>query len=83
MIVIDLGYKSIVLNREDAVKLVEILEKAEVYERKWWSADKRKEKGMDDEYTYHVYSMDNEMPMRLITNDHYRLAKLAGKPAKD
>ena len=83
MIVVDLGYRSIVLHREDAIKFVEILENAEIYERKWWSAEKRKEKGMDAEYTYHVYSMDSEMPMRIITDGHYQMAKLAGKPAKD
>ena len=83
MIVVDLGYRSIVLPREEAFKLAEILEKAETYESKYWSADKRKAMGMTDEHTYHVYPNDNHTNMRLITDEHYRMAKLAGKPTKD
>ena len=51
MIVIDLGYKSIVLPRTEGMKLLEILEKAEIYERKYWTSDKRRELGMETDYT--------------------------------
>ena len=30
MVVVDIGYRSVILNREDAMKFVEILEKAEM-----------------------------------------------------
>jgi hypothetical protein len=69
--------------RDDALKFVEILEKSEVYERKYWSLDKRKEKGMDTDYTYHVYPNEKEYTMRVVTDQHYNMAKLAGKPEKD
>lgn len=83
MIVIDLGYKSIVLPRDDAVKFVEMLEKSETYERKWWSAEKRKELGMNADHTFHVYPNEHEYTMKVITDQHYQMAKLAGKPVKD
>lgn len=82
MIVIDLGYKSVVLKRDDAVKFVEILERSETYERKWWSVEKRRELGMENDTTYHVYPNDNEYAMKIITEQHYNMAKLAGKPEK-
>ena len=83
MITIDLGYHKYVLPKEEAMKLVEILEKAEMYEAKYWNTDKRREKGIDADYTYHVYPNDKSFNMSIITDDHYRLAKLAGKPEKD
>ncbi len=83
MIVIDFGYRSIVLPRVEGMKLLEILEKSEVYERKYWSSEKRRELGMDTDYTYHVYPNDSEYALKIITDQHYQMAKLAGKPAKD
>ena len=83
MVVVDIGYRSVILNREDAMKFVEILEKAEAYERKWWSPEWREKKGMEAEYTYHVYPNENEYAMRIVTDSHYQMAKLAGKPQKD
>ena len=83
MIVIDLGWQKYVMPKEQAMKLVEVLEKAEMYESKYWNTDKRREKGIDVDYTYHVYPNDKSFNMSIITDDHYRLAKLAGKPEKD
>jgi hypothetical protein len=80
MIIVDLGYKSVVLPREEAFKLAEILEKAETYEAKYWNSEKRKEMGMTDEHTYHVYPVEHPINIRLITDGHYQMAKLAGKP---
>lgn len=82
MIVLDLGYHKVVVQPADALKLVEILAKAERFEDKYWSRDERMAKGMTDEYTYHVYPNDNTYSMRLISDDIYRMAKLAGKPEK-
>ena len=83
MIVIDLGYKSVVLPADKALQLVQILEKAEVYEHKYWTTDKRREKGIDSDYTHHVYELDHGFNMKVITDDLYNMAKLAGKPEKD
>lgn len=83
MVVIDLGWQKVVMNREDAMKFVEIIERSETYENKYWSRDEREKRGIPEDYTYHVYPNDKEYTMRIITDSHYEMAKLAGKPAKD
>ena len=82
MIVVDIGYKKVVLTKEKALLLVECLEGADVYEEKWWSDDDRKKKGMekDQSYTYHVYPNEAHFSMRILSDAHYQMAKLAGKP---
>jgi hypothetical protein len=80
MIVIDLGYRKVVLNREKAMQLMECLETAEVYEEKYWSEDKRKELGMTETYTYHVYPNEANFSMQIVSDSKYQMAKLAGKP---
>ena len=67
MIVIDLGYRKVVLNREKAMQLMECLETAEVYEEKYWSEDKRKELGMTETYTYHVYPNETNFSQPLLS----------------
>lgn len=83
MIVVDIGYRKLVMSKEKALLLVECLESADVYEEKWWSDEKRKEKGMEDIYTYHVYPNDSHFGMRILTDTHFQMAKLAGKPTKE
>ena len=78
MIVIEMGYKSYVLSNKDAVAFAEILEKAELYEAKWIRHEDRGNDGLD--YTYHVYENDQQISMKVVSNDFYRMAKLAGKP---
>jgi hypothetical protein len=80
MIVVDLGWNKFVLGREDGIKLVELLEKAEVYEEKWIDKVDRGADGAD--HTYHVYPNDKTFTMRLLPTQLYQMAKLAGKPAK-
>ena len=83
MVVVDLGYRKVILSKEQAFVLIECLEKAEIYEEKYWSETKRKEFGMDDEYTYHVYPNEKSFSMQIVADGIYKMAKLAGKPAKD
>ena len=83
MIVIDLGYQKVVLKNDKALQLSEILSSAERFEDKYWSKEKREAKGMTDDYTYHVYPNDRSYSMQIISDDIYRMAKLAGKPEKD
>ena len=79
MIVVTLGYANYVLSNKDAVALAEILEKAELYEAIWIPSGERN--GGPD-HTHHVYENDKQVDMKLISNDLYRMAKLAGKPEK-
>jgi hypothetical protein len=80
MVVVDLGWKKYVMSKEKAMMLVECLESADLYEEKWWSDDKRKEKGMDSTYTYHVYPNEASFAMKIVSDSHYQMARLAGKP---
>lgn len=83
MVVIELGYVKYVLPRDKAMVLIEALEHADIYEQKYWSEEKRHMLGMTETYTYHVYPSEQMFSMSLITDSHYQMAKLAGKPAKD
>jgi hypothetical protein len=80
MIVIDLGYRKVALTKEKAMLLMECLESAEIYEEKYWSEDRRKELGMTETYTYHVYPNDANFSMQIVSDSKYQMAKLAGKP---
>jgi len=78
MIIVEMGYKNYIMSNKDAVALAEILEKAELYEAKWIQS---KERGNGEpDYTYHVYENDQQIGMKVVSNDFYRMAKLAGKP---
>jgi hypothetical protein len=80
MVVVDIGYKKYIMPKEKAMQLVEVLESAEVYEEKWWSEDKRKEMGVTETYTYHVYPNEANFSMQIIGDSKYQMARLAGKP---
>lgn len=71
MMVIRLGYSHYVMPIKDAVQLMEILEKAEMYQHKYRSKD---------EVTHHVWPSDTVFEAQMIGNDLYSMAKLAGKP---
>ena len=77
-VIIELGYRSYVLDAKDAVALAEMLGKAERYEAKWHSKTDDKE----PHYTHHVYT-DNaaDAPtMKILNDDAYNMYRLAGKP---
>jgi Pyruvate/2-oxoacid:ferredoxin oxidoreductase gamma subunit len=62
-----------VMDLEEAVKVVEILGKAEHYEMKYVQGNS----------TYHIYPMEGYSPsFNIISDESYRLYKLAGKPEK-
>lgn len=80
-VILELGYRSYVLDANDAIAMAEMLGRAERYEAKWHS----KTEITDSHYTHHVYA-DNpsDAPtMRIINDDVYNMYKLAGKPDKD
>lgn len=78
MMVMELGYNSIVLPVKDALAVAEIMQRAEKYEKKY-----RREPGGDTTYMYHVWPNPDEITMKLISDDIYHVAKLAGKPEKN
>jgi hypothetical protein len=80
MVIVDIGYKKYIMPKEKAMQLVEVLESAEIYEEKYWSEDKRKELGMTETYTYHVYPNEANFSMQIIGDSKYQMARLAGKP---
>lgn len=82
MVVVDIGYRKLVMTKEKAMMLVECLESAELYEEKYWSDEKRREMGMTETYTYHVYTNDNNFNMQIISDSKYQMARLAGKPVE-
>jgi len=78
MMVMELGYNSIVLPIKDALAVAEIMQRAEKYEKKY-------NRGADSNntYSYHVWANPDEVVMKLISDDIYRMAKLAGQPEKN
>lgn len=78
MIVMEFSYISIVMSVKDAIAMAEIMQRAEKYEKKY-----RRETGGETSYTYHVWPNSDEVGMKLISDDIYRMAKLAGKPEKE
>jgi hypothetical protein len=82
MVVVDLGYKKVVLNKERAMSLIEILETADIYEEVYWGETDRIKMGMSDSYTYHVYANDTNFSMQIMNESKYQMAKLAGKPQR-
>jgi hypothetical protein len=81
-VVVSLGYRSIVLEASKAVALAELLQDAESYEAKWHSKTDTK----DSYNSYHIYPLESDggsfLNMQLITDDAYRMYKLAGKPSE-
>jgi hypothetical protein len=77
-VIISLGYRSVVLDTEKALALVNMLEDAELYESKYHSATD----GKPSYNTHHIYPMtqDHSFTMQMVTNESYNLYKLAGKP---
>lgn len=77
-VVVNLGYRSVVVDMEKALAIAHLLEDAELYESKYHSA----EPGKSSYNTHHIYPMTQEhsFTMQLITNESYSMYKLAGKP---
>ena len=75
--IIRIGYRDYVLNTEDAIKVLSVLAEAELYETKWVDENKA--------YNHYIFkakkdARENIVDIRLISDETYRLAKLAGDP---
>ena len=83
MVIISLGYRSVVLSTEDAVRVAEILARAEAFEEKYRTKEEKEKSGIDTDYTYHVFPLDRQFNMKIMSDSQYQMAKLAGKPVKE
>lgn len=73
----EIGYKSYVLNADQAQIIWDTIRDAEIHE------EKHDGYGDDRTTTYHVYSQDllgEPVHMKMLTDRQYNMAKLAGKP---
>jgi hypothetical protein len=77
-VIINMGYRSIVVDVEAAIEIARLMASAEVYESKYRSA----QDGKPSYNTHHIYPMeqDNVFTMQMVTNEAYNMYKLAGKP---
>lgn len=71
-VVLNIPYGEFVVDAKDAMVMCEALAKAERYRAKY----------NGDGSTYHIYPHEggNSFGFQLLTDDQYRLYKLAGKP---
>jgi hypothetical protein len=78
-VVIEMGYRSFVMDAEQGLKVLEALSDCEIYESKYRSAV-----GDTPAYsTQHIYPMDSTsttLSLKLMSNEAYQMFKLAGKP---
>lgn len=79
MVVVELGYNNYVMSAKDALAMADILERAELYERKWIPTEDRVDGASE---TLHVYPNDREISMKIVSTNLYQMAKLAGKPSE-
>lgn len=77
-VIVNLGYRSVVLDADKAVALAALMADAELYQSKYHSA----QDGNPSYNTHHIYPVDPDagFTMQLLTNESYNLYKLAGKP---
>jgi len=79
MVYVTLTYAHFVLPAAQALQLVRLVSKAEIYEDKYHPELKGDH---NDKYTHHVYANDKTFGMKLMPDAFYKMAKLAGKPEK-
>lgn len=79
MVYVSLTYANYVLPAAQALQLVQLVSKAEIYEDKYHPELKGEH---SDKYTHHVYDNDKTFGMKLMPDAFYKMAKLAGKPEK-
>jgi len=82
MMIVNVGYQDYVLPTKDAITLLELLSKAERYEDRYVSKEDKKNTTGEAYHTYHVYENDTVFNAKVIPNEKYRMAKLAGKPER-
>lgn len=76
--IFEVGFTGYVLDVKDALLVAELLSKAEKYEQKYG-------RGVTDNNTHHIYpnNVNQFTTIKLMSDELYRMAKLAGPPTKD
>ena len=74
--IVQVGYKTYVMDAEKAIAFLALLDNAEVYESKW-------ESKITSHYVYPQDNGDHIRELKLLPDALYRMAKLAGKPNKE
>jgi len=82
MMIVTFGYTDYVVPTKDAVTFLELLANAERYEERYVSKDDKGNTLGEAYHTYHVYDNDAVFTAKIIPNEKYRMAKLAGKPER-
>jgi hypothetical protein len=75
-ITVQIGYQHFAMDGDKALALLDTLQGAEVYEIKW----RKEEEGGT---THHIYPQDataRKVEIGYLTDEQYKLYKLAGKP---
>lgn len=76
--VLKIGYENYVVDVARATEIMEVLQNSERYEKHW--------DGVSGTNNYHIWDEQEEVDtvnLELIPDKLYRMAKLAGAPAKD
>ena len=82
MMILTLGYAEYVMPTKDAVTILELLAKAQKYEERYIGKDDKNNTKGESYHTYHVYENDTTFGGKVMSDDKYRLASLAGKPER-
>jgi hypothetical protein len=75
-ITVQIGYQHFVMEGDKALALLDTIQGAEMYEMKWRSET-------DGGTTHHIYPQDSasrKVEIGYLTDEQYRMYKLAGKP---
>ena len=77
-VVIQWGYRQVVVSAEQAITIAEMLSDAEIYESKYHA----KTELQPSYQTFHIFPMTEteSISMRVITNEQYQMYRLAGRP---
>jgi hypothetical protein len=74
--IVEISHTGYVLDSKDAIQLVELIAKAELYREKWQA----KEQGGT---TYHIFPQDRDasrLSLKFLTDNEVEIMRLAGKP---
>jgi len=81
MVVVRIGWSDVAVSKEDAITLMDILERSFAWESKYVSKDKS-DNG-ESHHVYYAYPNETQYEMKLVNDSIFNMARLAGKPAKE